>query len=285
MIRAISLAALLLAGTGTIALAQQRATVPTSTLTAPAAVPSGIVAVANREVGTVAPTDTPVAAPYAPAPRGTFIQTTRDQRTVHFVNGYDVSYDLGGGRWVGSTALLTDGLQGRVEPLNAAASLWPLEIGKSASFNVVDAGGSVRTVNARVLRTEIVTVPAGRFFTYVIERQERAVQDPAPNVAHYWYAPSVGTMVKFQEPIRRSGRPMPAWELAAIVLPQPLDVPPVSVPGDTPDHRAAFCRERGTTIQLPDGRQLHVSCLTYVQAQLIPYRDWLETRGAVTSVR
>jgi hypothetical protein len=282
-IRVMSLAGLLLAGVGGVA--QQRATVPTNALTAPSTVPSGIVAVANREVGTVAPTDRPQAAPFAPAPRGTFIQTTRDQRTVHFVNGYDVSYDLGGGRWVGSTALLTDGLTGRIQPLDGAASLWPLEIGKSASFEVIDTGGGVRAVNARVLRTEIVAVPAGRFFTYVIERQERGISDPAPNVARFWYAPSIGTMVKFDEPIRRSGRPMPPWELAAIVLPQPLDVPPIAVPGDSPDNRAAFCRERGTTIQLPDGRPLQVSCLTYVQAELVPYRAWLESRGAVTSVR
>jgi hypothetical protein len=284
-VRIVGIAGLLLAGVASAALAQQRATVPTSSLITPATVPSGTVAVANREVGTVAPTDAPGAAPFKPAPRGTFIQTTRDARTVHFVNGYDVSYDLGGGRWVGSTALLTDGLSGRVEPLSAAASLWPLEIGKSTSFQVVDAGGGVRAVNARVLRTEIIAVPAGRFFTYVIERQDRGISDGATNVARYWYAPSVGTMVKFDEPIRRSGRPMPPWEMAAIVLPQPLDVPPVAVPGDTADTRAQFCRERGTTLQLPDGRALNVSCLTYVQAELVPYRAWLESRGAVTSVR
>lgn len=284
-VRTIVVAGFLLAGTATVALAQQRATVPTSTLVTPSAVPSGVVAVANREVGTVAPTDQPQAAPFAPAPRGTFLQSTRDTRTVHFVNGYNVSYDLGGGRWQGSTAMLTDGLSGRVEPFSAATSFWPLEVGKSTSFQVVDTGGSVRVVNARVLRTEIVSVPAGRFFTYVIEREDRAVTDAAPNVSRFWYAPAVGTIVKYDEPVRRAGRPVAPWELTAVVLPQPLDVPPVAVPGDSPDNRAQFCRERGTTLQLPDGRPIQVSCLTYVQAELIPYRSWLESRGAVTSVR
>lgn len=283
-IHAFATASLLLAVSGAAALAQQASGVPTTALTATTTVPPGLVAVANPNVGTVTPTDAAQPAPFKPAPRGTFIQTTRDHRTVHFVNGYDVSYDLGGGRWTGSTALITDGISGRVTPPGAAAALWPLEVGKKVSFSV-DTGGAVRTVDARVLRTETITVPAGRFFTYVIERQDKVIGDTGINTARYWYSPSVGTMVKFEEEVRRAGRARPAWELAAIVLPQPLDVPPVAVPGDSPENRAQFCRERGTMLQLPNGTSLNVSCLTYVQAELIPYRGWLESRGAVTSVR
>jgi hypothetical protein len=161
-----------------------------------------------------------------------------------------------------------------VFPATAPQQLWPLEVGKSTTFNI-DGSSGVRAVTAKVLRTETVTVPAGTFYSYVIERRDRDMEF-RENVATYWYAPAVGSYVKFQEVFNRPGRPRPAWELVSIVLPHPLaGTVPVNTPGDSPEKRAQFCSERGTGVPLSDGRQLFVECPTYVQANLLTYREWL----------
>jgi hypothetical protein len=237
-----------------------------------------VVAEPTTPVNTAAPQP----APFRPAPVGTIIETTVDHRLVRTVNGYDIVYDVGGKRDM-THALLTDGFGGgQYYPPAAVDSFWPLEVGKSTTFNI-DAGGP-RTVRARVLRTETITVPAGTFYTYVIERKDHGM-DGAETVATSWYAPSVGAVVKFQEQSARRARP--AYEVAAIVLPHVLNgAIPVTTPGDTPDRRAEFCRQRGTVMDMPNGQRLLVDCLTYVQADLPAYQAWLqgEPRSAVDPV-
>jgi hypothetical protein len=220
-------------------------------------------------------TAAPQPAPFRPAPVGTIIETTIDHRLVRTVNGYDVTYDMGNKRDT-THALLTDGFGGaQFYPPRDVEALWPLEVGKSTTFNVT-AGGS-RTVRARVLRTETITVPAGTFFTYVIERRDYGI-DYGETIATNWYAPSVGAVVKFHEH-SAWGRARPAYEVAAIVLPHVLsNAIPVTTPGDTPDRRAEFCRERGTVMDMPNGQRLLVDCLTFVQADLPAYQAWLQGR-------
>jgi hypothetical protein len=217
------------------------------------------------------------AAPFRPAPVGTLIETTVDNRLVRTVNGYDVTYDINNRRDM-SHALLTDGfgaLPSQIYPIAAVDSFWPLQVGKTVTFNV-DAGGP-RSVTARVLRTETITVPAGQFYTYVIERRDHGM-DGRENVATSWYAPSVGSVVKFQEQAT-THRSRPAYEAKAIILPHVLNgAVPVTTPGDTPDRRAEFCRQNGTTMRLSNGQELAVDCLTYVQAELPAYRNWLQGR-------
>ncbi len=244
--------------------ADANAAMPTTTTTAPGAAPAAAINTAAAEP-----------APFRPAPVGTLIETTVDNRLVRTVNGYDVTYDIGTRRDT-SRALLTDGFgNGQIYPAGVVESFWPLQVGKSITFNI-DAGGP-RTVNARVLRTETITVPAGTFYTYVIERRDHGM-DGKENIADMWYAPSVGTVVKFQEQAF-SRRARPAYEAKAIVLPHVLTgAVPVTTPGDTPDRRAQFCRENGTMMKLPNGQQLAVDCLTYVQAELPAYRNWLQGR-------
>ena len=167
-------------------------------------------------------------------------------------------------------------------PPNTPASFWPLEVGKSVTFNF--GADAPIAVTARVLRTETITVPAGSFYTYVIERRDHTMSDFSESVATFWYAPSVGTVVKFEER-RAKGRSRPAFELAGIVLPHPLDgAIPVTTPGDTPDKRAEFCKQHGTALNMPNGRSIAVPCITYVEANLPTYQSWLGNAAASVPV-
>ncbi len=247
----------------------------------PAVVPQGtVVAITPKGLMTLDPQTVtqPQAAPFNPAPLGSYIETTIDKRTVRYLNGYDISYDING-RFVPTQAFITDGYtQTDIFPATAPRALWPLEIGKSVTFNA----GS-RAITARVVRTEVIQTPAGSFFTYVIERRDRAADGP-DNFAHYWYAPAVGTIVRFQERNARSGQ-RPSWEVVSIVLPQPREGT-VSVPtplGDSPENRARYCAEHTTTVPLPNGQQMHVNCFTYTQALILDYTEWLKTRGLASA--
>jgi hypothetical protein len=252
----------------------------------PAVVPQGtVVALAPEGILTATATDTTKAEPgiFNPSPLGTFIETTADKRTVRYLNGYDVSYEIDG-RWVPTRGYITDGLdQPKIYPVRNVDALWPLEVGKSTTFNVEGA----RAITARVVRTEVIRVPAGNFFTYVIERRDRDLAAGPDNLATYWYAPSVGTVVKFAEQVNRAGRPRPAYEVVSIVLPQPrTGTVPVATPaGDSADARAQYCREHTTSIRLADGREMLVNCFTYTQARILDYTSWLQARGPSLSSR
>jgi len=265
--------ALVITATCSSAFAQQQvvpATVPPGTVVAIA--PQGMLTLDQNMVSQ------PQAAPYNPAPLGSYIETTKDKRTVRYLNDFDVSYDING-RYVPTRAFITDGYdQNSIFPPMEPTKLWPLEVGKSVTFN---AGSNA--INARVLRTEVVKVPAGTFFTYVIERRDRSSAGP-DNFAYYWYAPVVGTVVKFEERSYRSGQ-RPAWEVVSIILTQPLvgTVPVPTPAGDSPENRARYCAEHTTTIPLPSGQQMHVSCLTYTQALILDYTEWLKTKGLASA--
>lgn len=81
----------------------------------------------------------------------------------------------------------------------AVERLWPLEVGKRVRF--VETAGSQRWVDViDVARVETVTVPAGDFRAFVVER---SVQSMAPGprsvvTYKYWYAPDAGAIVKFE---------------------------------------------------------------------------------------
>jgi hypothetical protein len=265
--------ALIVAASCTAAYAQQQVV--------PAVVPQGtVVAITPQGLMTLDPqiVTQPQAAPFNPAPLGSYIETTNDKRTVRYLNGYDVSYDING-RYVPTRAFITDGYsQNDIFPANAPNALWPLEIGKSTTFNV----GS-RAVTARTVRTEVIQTPAGQFFTYVIERRDRAADGP-DNFAYYWYAPAVGTVVRFQERNARSGQ-RPSWEAVSIVLPQPLHgtVPVATPAGDSPENRAQYCSEHTTAVPLPNGQRMHVNCFTYTQALILDYTEWLKSRGLASA--
>jgi hypothetical protein len=253
---------------------------PPPVVVGPSAVPADAVVVSRVYVPQGVINTTAVQpAPFAPAPAGTVLETTADRRLVKTVDGYDVVYDVNG-QPLSSHALFTDGLESGKYSRREAESIWPLEVGKSETFNV-DGSGGVRAIHTRVLRTEVVNVPAGSFYTYVVERRDRSLSDNSENVSTYWYAPSIGSVVKFEERLGRPGRPRPAYELTTVRL-------PYAIPGavvvqatrrpDTLENQAQFCHERGTTLRLADGRVLMLDCPAYVQAERLSYENWLLVR-------
>ncbi len=219
-------------------------------------------------------------APFAPAPAGTVIETTADKRVVKTVNGYDVTYEINGKPHT-SHALLTDGLEGTRFAQRHVEGLWPLTVGKTEDFTADGGPGGARHVQYRVVRTEIIQVPAGSFYTYVIERSDRVMNETSANVATFWYAPSIGNVVKFEERMGRAGQPRPAYELVSVRMPNAIPgtvlVTAVRRP-DTMENQAMFCRERGTTMRLADGRVLVLDCSAYIAAERLSYENWLLVR-------
>jgi hypothetical protein len=212
------------------------------------------------------------AAPYKPSPLGTYIETTADKRVIITETGYDIIMDVNGRRQT-SIALLTDGLgSDQVYPPGTPAQFWPLQVGKEVTFNY--GAGSPLHVTARVLRTETITVPAGTFFTYVVERRSHPSADFSESVSTFWYAPSVGAVVKQVNNSSATGS-RGSFEATSIVLPHPLNGIPVTIPGDTAAKRAEFCAQRGTTLAMPSGQSIPVPCITYVQTNLAAYGAWL----------
>ena len=226
-------------------------------------------------------TTAPQPAPYKPAPLGTYMKTTNGQRVVIQQTGYDMIEDVNGRR-VNNVAMLTDGLGGgQIYPPGAPASFWPLQVGKSVTFNY--GAGSPLSVTARVLRTETITVPAGTFYTYVIERRSHPMSSFTEAVTTFWYAPSVGTVVKEASYSPETGS-RGSYEAVSVVLPHPLNGVPVTTPGDTAEKRANFCAQRGTTLAMPNGQSMAVPCVTYVQANLPAYQQWLNGEAASVPV-
>lgn len=286
MYRALGLAGALVAGLAATAAAQHVYVPAPGTVIVPAS-PGTVVTVPHPPPAGYAPaaiqTTAVQTAPFAPAPPGTVIETTADRRVVSRVDGYEVEYDVGGRREI-SQALVTEGLDGR-PTATEVAQFWPLEVGKTVTFN--HEGGGPRVVTLFVPRTELITVPAGSFYTYVIEREDRLISDPSSrNQARLWYAPSVGTIVKYEDRRAAAGRPAVSYELVALRLPQLppgavlSQVPAVVAPGtarrpDTLENQALFCGERGTTMALRDGRFVTLDCPSYVLANRASYEAWL----------
>ena len=95
---------------------------------------------------------------------------------------------------------------------------------KSASRQVrfVETAGNERWLHVMsALRVETVSVPAGLFHTYVVERtMQRLGEGPRPVATYtYWYAPEAGAIVKTQV---RPGDGRPPITEEADVLGYPL---------------------------------------------------------------
>ncbi|MGH9553650.1 MAG: hypothetical protein ACRD3W_29990 [Terriglobales bacterium] len=100
---------------------------------------------------------------------------------------------------------------------------WPLEVGKRVHF--IETAGGHRWLNViSAVRVETVTVPAGVFRAFVVERTtESLAPGPRPLATFtYWYAPEAGTIVKFRS---QPGDGTPAVTDEADVLGFPLARP------------------------------------------------------------
>ena len=152
-------------------------------------------------------------APWAPAPPGSVIDTTADRRTVQLVNNFDVVYDVNGVRKPTHGMFLDydeAGWSGR----QSVEQLWPLSVGKRVYYSV-DTDAGTRNDVMRVLRTEVINVPAGAFYTYVVEKRARPPLTSAERVTTMWYAPSVGAVVKQEESTGElSRKPIVRYEMA-----------------------------------------------------------------------
>ena len=219
-------------------------------------------------------------APWAPAPPGSVIDTTADKRAISVVNNFDVAYDVNGVRKVTHAMFLDNddaGWSGR----QSVEQLWPLAVGKRVSYSV-DTDRGTRDDVIRVLRTEVLTVPAGTFYTYVVERRERPPLTPAERVTTMWYAPSVGAIVKQEESMGElSRKPTVRYEMARMQMPAALPGAVVIASAARPDTielQTQYCRERGTSVRTTDGRTIVLDCSSFIQADRRNYDTWLALR-------
>ncbi|HEX2117446.1 MAG TPA: hypothetical protein VHM01_23835 [Alphaproteobacteria bacterium] len=273
-----------------LAVAQTVTTVPASPpstviVTQPNASPPVVV---TQPAPVVVTQPLPSPAPYTPPPVGSVIQTSAGTFTVTGSSGYDLVLQKDAQAGGGFTTL--HGLFQR-EPENTATysrreveSLWPLQIGKRGSTDMITQQGG-RNLRWDVVRTDTVTVPAGTFPTYVVEKRERSSDDSYLATERWWYAPQLGFPVKYEQELVRGIERYAPWELVSIRYPgapvagvqvvpgyQPVGVP---LRADTAENRAAFCRERGTTLLTTDGRRVVVDCDTYVRTDTASYQAWL----------
>jgi hypothetical protein len=220
------------------------------------------------------------AAPFNPAPASTYVETTAGRETVKAVNGFDVVVDDHTGQR-SSHALFMPALdEGAGNVSSAVERLWPLTVGKSEKVNLTTS--APRTIEFKVVRTEIIAVPAGSFYAYVVERRDHWNSENTETVATSWYAPSIGTVVKFSESTTRPATKVkPSYELVTIRLPAALagtTLVPVARRADTAESQQQFCQERGTILRLADGRVLYFDCGSYVKADRMGYDQWLLVR-------
>jgi uncharacterized protein DUF3108 len=128
------------------------------------------------------------------------------QRVFAGADGITCRYEASSGA-VPITAFGTDAA--------AAATLqqlWPLSVGKEVSFSATttNAGSSAAAQETyRVVGHEIITVPAGSFDCFIIEREAMitAYRDRSFEHSRYWYAPEVGYVVKVVKEIRGRSDP------------------------------------------------------------------------------
>lgn len=147
-------------------------------------------------------------AEWAPVPAGTtltFVDANgkEEARRISAVNGFGLTYESASGKKREDFALQVTLAEERNETIDdsykeKAGSLWPLAIGKTASFfhrGITGADMWQVSDNAKVTGLEEVTVPAGTFRTFVIYN----AMDNTPwfeGKRTCWYAPDVGYCVK-----------------------------------------------------------------------------------------
>jgi TIR domain len=100
-----------------------------------------------------------------------------------------------------------------------AQKIWPLAAGKQVVFVATRGDKSWRNT-IRVLHRETISIPAGTFETYVVEREERGLTHHFDGVYTYWFAPSVGMIVKSSLRVVEGTAGAFAWEAQTISAPR-----------------------------------------------------------------
>jgi hypothetical protein len=171
-----------------------------------------------RERSKTAPGD---GVPFTPAPAGTTIYTADNGyfdivaaddmlvTTINKVGAITHRFGLFAPYWIESQV-----------DARAVERVWPLSVGKETSY-ILSHNGSSWQETMKVVRTERVTVPAGTFDTYVVERHSLGTgSNYFDGTRTYWYAPSVGFMVKFDIKIKAGNATNETpWQASRIVRP------------------------------------------------------------------
>jgi hypothetical protein len=100
-------------------------------------------------------------------------------------------------------------------------AIWPLEIGKTVSTAAKGAKGAEQKLTLRVVKTETIAVPAGRYDCFVVDLDLDIGHGKWIGRFRNWYAPALGFVVKNQLEMLAGDRPPnhKDWELAAFVKP------------------------------------------------------------------
>jgi hypothetical protein len=177
---------------------------------------------------------------------GTLIRTSAPS-SLNFTSGdgFTCGYVDQGGTPRARYAIFADGY-GRLAK-RELDGLWPLKVGNRVEFRNIDAG----TANAlsrrdydesfAVVRQEAVTVPAGRFDTFVIEWRETGFSPiyRSNAIVTLWYAPLTGYVVKSavkivdldpRDPLGASQYAGLDYEATEVALPNAAPQPPPAPP-------------------------------------------------------
>jgi hypothetical protein len=122
--------------------------------------------------------------------------------TIKAVNNSSVVFisSLGGTReFVGFSLLMSDKIVLDDKNKEILAGLWPLQVGKKVNYTYTEKEekGTILGISsaAEVLRTEIITVPAGTFKTFVIRTTaNRSRRSSATRTV--WYSSEIGWYAK-----------------------------------------------------------------------------------------
>jgi hypothetical protein len=114
----------------------------------------------------------------------------------------------------------------------AVERFWPIQLGKQVRF--VESAGNERWLHVMTaVRVETVSVPAGVFRTFVVERTMQRMGEGPRSIASYtyWYAPKAGAIVKTE---LRPGNGRAAITEEADVIGYPLSRPGAASTGALP---------------------------------------------------
>ncbi len=100
--------------------------------------------------------------------------------------------------------------------VKAYAALWPLTVGKTVTIDRVSGRGSW-TNKITVAGTEKLTLAFGAVDTYRVVNESSSHNSDWEGVREYWYAPSVGYIVKFKSS-DNSGNDY-GWEVTGVTKP------------------------------------------------------------------
>jgi hypothetical protein len=128
--------------------------------------------------------------------------------------------------WLGGLAqyVITDQLAAAIRP--EIDKLWPLEVGKSVSFQgdlpgLTAAAPKLKfQYDVTVERMETMTVPAGTFSTFVVKWEQSSLGQPAfHGIQTLWWSPAIGFPVKREIRILQGRTDWTRYELRAVQAP------------------------------------------------------------------